>query len=120
MAHDNTRKLTDVEWAFVYGELNRAGAACSKHPRLRGIVDSIFWVSRYKTSWTALPSSFPPHSTCYGAFYRWKLANLIQPIFQTLGATLPEARPPGVKSRPPPESSEITANSFWYPRNTES
>jgi hypothetical protein len=47
MAHDNTRKLTDVEWAFVYGELNRAGAACSKHPRLPGIVDSIFWVSRY-------------------------------------------------------------------------
>jgi hypothetical protein len=57
MAHDNTRQLTDVEWEFVYGELNRAGAACSKHPRLRGIVDSIFWVSRYKTSWTALPSS---------------------------------------------------------------
>jgi hypothetical protein len=116
MIHGQVRKLTESEWLFVRDELNRKGAACCKHRRLRGIVDAILWVSQYETSWTALPSHYPPHGTCYGVFYRWKLAGLIQPIFQTLGVKLPSARPPGVKNRPQLEKAEHPAGRpSWFP-----
>ncbi len=115
MSRDKARKLTESEWLFVYNELNRQGAACCKHRHLRGIVDAILWVSHYETSWTALPSHYPPYGTCYGAFYRWKLAGLIQPIFETLGADIPTAQPPGVKNRPRIEETKRPSNPSWFP-----
>jgi transposase len=99
MQNDECRQLTDPEWIFVSEELTKAGAACCRHPRLRGMVDALLWLGTYNTSWAGLPSRFPPHSTCYGAFYRWRLAGHIQPIFETLKASLPVAQAPGVKNR---------------------
>jgi transposase len=116
MNHDKARTLTDSEWVFAHEELSRAGAACNKHPSFRGIVDAILWVSQYETSWTALPSHYPPHGTCYGALYRWKLAGLIQPIFHTLGAKLPAGQLPGVKNRPQPSKKEIAMSPSWFPQ----
>jgi len=63
------------------------------------MVDALLWLGIYNTSWAGLPLRFPPHSTCYGAFYRWRLAGHIQPIFVALNASLPVAQAPGVKKR---------------------
>jgi transposase len=99
MQNDDYRQLTDTEWIFVREELTKAGAACCRHPRLRSMIDALLWLGTYNTSWAGLPSRFPPHSTCYGAFYRWRLAGHIQPIFAALNASLPVAQAPGVKNR---------------------
>jgi transposase len=99
MQNDECREITDAEWVFVRDELTKVGAAYCHHRRLRGMIDALLWLGMYKTSWAGLPSRFPPHATCYGAFYRWRLAGHIQPIFAALNAPLPEAQPPGVKKR---------------------
>lgn len=115
MDQDSIRTLSDPEWLFVQSEMHRTGAACSKHPRLRGIVDAIFWISANDTSWSALPSRFPPHSTCYSAFYRWRLAGIIQPIFQTLHAPLPPGQPPGVRKHLHVAADEAVESASWFP-----
>jgi hypothetical protein len=115
MQNDDCRQLTDAEWIFVREELTNAGAACCRHPRLRSMIDALLWLGTYNTSWAGLPSRFPPHAKCYGAFYRWRLAGHIQPLFEALDAPMPVAQAPGVKNRrkeipvAQPESSWISS-----------
>lgn len=114
MDEDKTRRLTDSEWAFVKDELVKAGASCCRHPQLRGIVDALLWLGTHQTSWAGLPSEFPPYATCYGAFYRWRLAGQIQPIFKTLNAPLPVPQAAGVKKRLP-DNADLTRCFRWFP-----
>lgn len=109
LAADNphvTRQLTDAEWALIQPRFIEAKASCHRDPRLRAIVDALIWVSENRASWYSLPSTYPPSSTCYGAYYRWRQIGVIQPIMALLDIAEPVPQPPGRKRNTTSASNE--------------
>lgn len=63
---------------------------------MRQIVDAIFYVLRNGCAWRDLPKDFPPRSTIYGWFLRFRREGLFATITITwswLTASAPCARP---------------------------
>jgi transposase len=90
-----TRQLTDAEWALVQPRFVEAKASYYRDPRLRMIVNAVLWVSENGASWYRLPSVYPPTSTCYSAYYRWRASGVIQPILALLQIAEPIPQPAG-------------------------
>lgn len=65
--------VTDREWALISPLL--PGAKPGGRPRvtcLRRVVDAIFYLLQTGCQWRMLPRDFPPRSTVYGYFRRWR------------------------------------------------
>jgi putative transposase len=79
--------LTDREWAVLCPLLPPAkpGGRPRSHD-LRRILDAIFYVLRSGGAWRLLPRDFPPWSTVYDYFRRWRLAG----VWERLNAALRE------------------------------
>jgi putative transposase len=79
--------LTDREWTVLRPLL--PSAKPGGRPRssdLRSIVDAIFSVVRSGCAWRLLPRAFPPWSTVYDYFRKWRLAG----VWERLNAALRE------------------------------
>jgi putative transposase len=79
--------LTDREWAVLRPLL--PSAKPGGRPRssdLRLILDAIFYVLRSGCAWRLLPRDFPPWSTVYDYFRRWRIAG----VWERLNAALRE------------------------------
>ena len=65
--------LTDQQWAAVEQELPPApGGGRERTVDLREIVDAILYRLRTGCSWELLPHDFPPKSTVYEYYARWR------------------------------------------------
>jgi len=65
--------LTDQEWATVEQELPPApGGGRERTVDLREIVDAILYRLRTGCAWELLPHDFPPKSTVYEYYARWR------------------------------------------------
>jgi len=65
--------LTDAEWALVNRELPPApGGGRERTVDLREIVNAILYRARTGCAWDMLPHDFPPKSTVYEYFARWR------------------------------------------------
>jgi transposase len=116
-----SRSLTDDEWREVAHTLEAAKASCHRDPRLRGIVDAVLWMSEHDTSWSNLPTHFPPAATCYGAYYRWRKDGLIQPILAALGMKEPVAQAAGARPRtvkPAPDDAPASLDDWMKQRKS--
>jgi transposase len=52
-------------------ERRRFGPRCS--PKLRAVVEAMFYIASTGCQWRQLPKDFPPYSTVQGYFYAWVL-----------------------------------------------
>jgi transposase len=73
--------LTDAEWELIAPFM--PPAAKTGRPRLwtmREIMNAIFYVLRAGCAWRLLPKDFPPRSTVYGWFLRFRREGLFETI----------------------------------------
>src|SRR5690606_2233806 len=73
--------LTDAEWEILAPFI--PPAAKTGRPRqwmMREIMNAIFYVLRSGCSWRLLPTDFPPRSTVYGWFLRFRREGLFETI----------------------------------------
>jgi putative transposase len=79
--------LSDAQWAAVAPHVPapKPGGRPVKHDR-RSLVDAIFYVLRTGCQWRALPHEYPPWSTVYWWFRRWRLDGTWEGIVAALRA----------------------------------
>ena len=73
--------LTDAEWAIIAPFM--PPPARTGRPRLwtmREIMNAIFYVLRSGCAWRLLPKDFPPMTTVYGWFLRFRRQSLFETI----------------------------------------
>ena len=73
--------LTDAEWDILEPMIPKckAGGRPEKRPR-RELVNAMLYVLRNGNTWRALPHDFPPWSTVYCYFRKWRISGLWQKI----------------------------------------
>ncbi len=77
--------LSDEEWAYLCSrlpDLPKTIRTCAHS--LRDILDAIFYVLRSGCTWRMIPGDFPPWSTVYYHFRRFRLSGVWHLIFVTL------------------------------------
>ena len=77
--------LSDAEWAIL-APLLPPPSSCGR-PRKwsdRLIADAIFYVLRSGCAWRMLPDSFPPWSTVFSRFRRWRLDGTLRRAHEVL------------------------------------
>ena len=69
--------LRDAEWARLAPFIPKiqGGGAPERWPR-RELVDAMLYVLRNGCAWRSLPHDFPPWSTVYYYFRKWRIAGL--------------------------------------------
>lgn len=79
--------LTDEAWALLEPHVPQPlpGGRPAHWPR-RELVNAMFYVLRNGCTWRALPHDFPPYSTVYDYFRRWRDAGVWQRINEALRA----------------------------------
>lgn len=77
--------LTDAEWAILESHVPQPlpGGRPARWPR-REIVNAMFYVLRNGCTWRALPHDFPPCTTVYDYFRKWRDAGIWQKINDAL------------------------------------
>jgi transposase len=76
-------ELSDDGWALIGPMLPNKTRGV---PRVRRVLNGIFWVLRSGPPWRDLPSSFGPYTTCYNRFVRWRRAGVWSWIMDALAA----------------------------------
>lgn len=73
--------LTDAEWEILEPFIPKckAGGRPEERPR-RELVNAMLYVLRNGNTWRALPHDFPPWSTVYSYFRKWRISGLWQKI----------------------------------------
>jgi putative transposase len=79
--------LSDEEWALLRAGLPELhGTVRMRTHSLRDVFDAVFYVSRSGCPWRLLPGDFPPWSTVYYHFRRFRLGGLWRRVFTVLRA----------------------------------
>jgi putative transposase len=100
--------LTDAEWAIVAPFM--PPPARTGRPRgwtMREIMNAIFYVLRAGCAWRMLPKDFPPMTTVYGWFLRFRRAGL----FEALNHHLVQRDRERVGREPSPSAAVIDSQS---------
>src|SRR4051812_27568220 len=87
--------LSDEQWALI-GPRLPAGLPGGR-PRgvdLRAVVDAILYVLRTGCQWRYLPKDFPPKSTVWGYFDRWRTDGTLDKIHDALRTKVRAAQKP--------------------------
>jgi len=83
--------LSDAEWAILEPLIPPAKAG--GRPRsvnMRQILNGIFYVLRSGGAWRLLPHDYPPWSTVYDYFRKWRNAGIWEQMVRTLRERLRE------------------------------
>jgi transposase len=76
--------LTDEQWALVEPLIPRTRGGRPRATSMRDVLDAIFYVTRTGCPWRYLPKDFPPKSTVWGYFGRWRLDGTLATIHDAL------------------------------------
>jgi putative transposase len=76
--------LTDEQWAIIEPFLPFYLGGRPRKTSLRDVVDAIFYLLRTGCQWRYLPNDFPPKSTVWGYFDRWRHDGTLERIHDTL------------------------------------
>lgn len=86
-------RLTDEQWA-VLGPLIPPPVKKTKRGRPRRpdreVLEGILWVLWTGAQWKALPSDYPPKSTCFERFKEWNNRNVFPALLAALYEDLDE------------------------------
>jgi transposase len=92
MATDQSRDLTDTQWAAV-------GALMPEPPRRkdgrgrpwkdrRAVLNGVLWVLRTGAPWAELPDSYPSYQTCHRRFQQWVRSGILRGMLEALAEDL--------------------------------
>jgi transposase len=76
--------LTDEQWALVQPLIPDSHGGRPRETSMRDVLDAIFYVLRTGCQWRFLPADFPPKSTVWGYFDRWRHDSTLETIHDTL------------------------------------
>ena len=71
--------LSDEQWKMIRRIIPRARRGGRKRTTsMRAVMNAIFYLIRTGCAWRYLPTSFPPWSTVYAYFARWKAQGIFK------------------------------------------
>src|SRR3954453_16417900 len=83
--HDYPSDLTDAQWSLIEPHLPpEPGGGRPRKTEMRDVLDAIFYVLRTGCQWRYLPSDFPPKSTVWRYFDRWRSDGTLDTIHDLL------------------------------------
>ena len=84
--------LTGVEWQRIRWFIPPSPTiGDDRRTSMRAVVNAVFYISRGGCAWRMMPKDFPPWSTVYGYFARWKRDGTWQTIHDALRQKVREA-----------------------------
>lgn len=91
--------LTDEQWAVVEPLIPVYTGGRPRKTALRDILDAIFYVVRTGCQWRYLPKDFPPKSTVWGYFDRWRRDGTLDLVHDILRDRVRKQEKPGQPRR---------------------
>ena len=76
--------ITDAQWALIEPHLPVSSGGRPRKTELRDVVDAIFYLLRTGCQWRYLPKDFPPKSTVWRYFDRWRHGGTLDTIHDLL------------------------------------
>ena len=76
--------ITDAQWALIEPHLPVSSGGRPRKTELRDVVDAIFYLLRTGCQWRYLPKDFPPKSTVWRYFDRWRHGGTLDTIHALL------------------------------------
>jgi putative transposase len=76
--------LTDEQWALIEPLIPGTSGGRPRKTSMRDVLDAIFYVNRSGCQWRFLPKDFPPKSTVWEYFGRWRRDGTLASIHDTL------------------------------------
>jgi putative transposase len=77
--------LTDAEWEWLKDLIPpETGGGRHRDTNMRRVVDGILYLLRSGCSWRMLPKNFPPYTTVYGYYGRWRKDGTVRHIHDVL------------------------------------
>ena len=76
--------LTDAQWAHLSPLLPPPGLGRPRQHEVRVLINAILYVLRTGCQWRLLPHAFPPWSTVYHHFRKWRDDDTWEPVMQAL------------------------------------
>lgn len=81
-------EITDEEWrriAPLYPELHaRRESRGRPLADTRSVFNGLMWVMYTGSAWSAMPTNYPPHTTCHRRFKRWCAAGALSRVIDAL------------------------------------
>jgi transposase len=76
--------LTDEQWALVEPLIPGTTGGRPRKTSMRAVLDAIFYITRTGCQWRFLPKDFPPMSTVWEYFDRWRIDGTLATIHDAL------------------------------------
>ena len=87
--------LSDGQWALVEPHLPARSGGRPRTTDLRDVLDAIFYILRTGCQWRYLPKDFPPKSTTWRYFDRWRRDGTLEAVHDRLRRKVRAAGKPG-------------------------
>src|SRR5215472_8728696 len=82
--HHYPSDLTDAQWALIAPHIPASTGGRPRHTDMRDVVDAILYILRTGCRWRYLPVDFPPKSTVWRYFDRWRRDGTLDRIHDAL------------------------------------
>jgi putative transposase len=82
--HKYPSDLTDEQWTLLEPLIPGTAGGRPRKTAMRDVVDAIFYLTRTDCQWRFLPKDFPPKSTVWEYFGRWRRDGTLAHIHDTL------------------------------------
>jgi putative transposase len=92
--HHYPSNITDEQWALIEPHLPVSTGGRPRKTDLRDVVDAIFYILRTGCQWRYLPVDFPPKSTVWRYFDRWRHDGTLDTIHDRLRSKVRAAEKP--------------------------
>src|SRR3954451_19959219 len=86
--------VTDAQWALIEPHIPVYPGGRPRTTDLRDVIDAVFYVSRTGCQWRYLPKDFPPKSTVWRYFDRWRHDGTLDTIHDALRRMVRTAEKP--------------------------
>ena len=92
MPTDQSRDLTDAQWAVVDAHIpepprRKDGRGCPWKDR-RAVLNGVLWVLRTGAPWAELPDRYPSYQTCHRRFQQWVRSGILKGVLEVLAEDL--------------------------------
>src|ERR1700760_1377322 len=86
--------VTDAQWALLKSLFPISRGGRPRKTDLRDVVDAIFYIVRTGCQWRYLPKDFPPKSTVWRYFDKWRRNGTLDTIHDLLRRKVRAAEKP--------------------------
>lgn len=105
--HKYPSDLTDEQWRLIEPWIPPTAGGRPRKTSMRDVVDAIFYLTRTDCQWRFLPKDFPPKSTVWEYFGRWRRDGTLARIHDALRQKVRKAQ----GRKPTPSAASIDSQS---------